>query len=46
MKVFISHSSHDKWVARQMSRMLVQKGHVTFLDEKDIKTGDSIDSDI
>ena len=46
MKVFISHSSHDKWVARQMSRLLEQTGHQTFLDEKDIVTGDSIDSTI
>lgn len=46
MKVFISHSSYDKWVARQISFQLNQKGHTTFLDEKDIKTGDSIDSSI
>lgn len=43
MKVFISHSSHDKWVARQISRLLESAGHDTFLDEKDIRTGDSID---
>jgi hypothetical protein len=46
MKVFISHSSYDKWIARQMSRLLEQSGHTTFLDEKDIKTGDSIDTAI
>lgn len=44
MKIFISHSSHDKWVARQMSRLLERAGHKTFLDEKDIKTGDVIGS--
>ena len=46
MKVFISHSAYDKWVARQMSRLLEGAGHTTFLDEKDIKTGDSIDTAI
>ena len=43
MKVFISHSSTDKWVARQISRLIEADGHTTFLDEKDIKTGESID---
>lgn len=46
MKIFVSHSSHDKWVARQISRLLEGEGHQTFLDEKDIKTGDSIDASI
>lgn len=46
MKVFISHSSHDKWVARQIATQLKERGHATFLDEKDIKTGDSIDDSI
>jgi hypothetical protein len=46
MKIFISHSSYDKWVARQISRQLEEQRHQTFLDEKDIKTGDSIDASI
>ena len=46
MKIFISHSSHDKWVARQISKMLEADAHETFLDEKDIKTGDSINKEI
>ena len=46
MRIFISHSSYDKWVARQISHRLIEKGHATFLDEKDIKTGDSIDTEI
>ncbi|HEV7747163.1 MAG TPA: toll/interleukin-1 receptor domain-containing protein [Pyrinomonadaceae bacterium] len=46
MKIFISHSSHDKWVARQISERLVALGHETFLDEKDLRTGESIDSKI
>src|SRR6267378_5040048 len=46
MKIFISHSSYDKWTARQISRQLEDQQHQTFLDEKDIKTGDSIDASI
>jgi hypothetical protein len=46
MKVFISHSSIDNWVAGQISNCLLRRGHKTFLDEKDIKTGDSIDKAI
>jgi hypothetical protein len=46
MKIFISHSSHDKWVARQISSVLIADGHQTFLDEKDIVTGESIDAAI
>ena len=46
MKIFISHSSHDKWVARQISGQLIALSHTTFLDEKDIRTGESIDSKI
>ncbi len=42
MKIFISHSSYDKWIARQLSSQLTDRGHETFLDEKDIDTGDSI----
>lgn len=46
MKIFISHSSRDKWIARQLSALLKEAGHTSFLDEKDIKTGDSIDASI
>jgi hypothetical protein len=46
LKLFISHSSHDKWAARQISRILEDDGHTTFLDEKDIKSGESIDESI
>ena len=46
MKMFISHSSYDKWIARQISNLLEADGHTTFLDEKDIKTGESIDESI
>ncbi|HEX6206240.1 MAG TPA: toll/interleukin-1 receptor domain-containing protein [Solirubrobacterales bacterium] len=43
MKVFISHSSTDKWIARQIARELETRGINAFLDEKDIQTGDSIE---
>jgi hypothetical protein len=43
MKVFISHSSTDKWIARQIATELEARGIDAFLDEKDIQTGDSIE---
>lgn len=46
MKVFISHSSLDQWIARMIARDLEVRGIVTFLDEKDIETGESIDDSI
>jgi len=46
MKVFISHSSTDKWIARQICSQLETRGVETFLDEKDIETGDSINHSI
>lgn len=46
MKIFISHSSKDKWAARRISDDLISLGAETFLDEKDIVTGQSIDQSI
>lgn len=46
MKIFISHSSQDKWIARRISADLEGFGVTTFLDEKDIETGESIDASI
>ena len=46
MKVFISHSSRDKWIARKLSEEINSLGCKTFLDEKDIETGESIDETI
>lgn len=44
--VFISHSTKDRWIARQMAHLLEEKGEEyrvrTFLDEKNIEGGDSI----
>ena len=42
MKVFISHSSKDKPFARKLDAALVSNGVDVFLDEKEIKIGDSI----
>lgn len=48
--VFISHSSKDKWIARQMARLIEERGEdqevKTFLDEKDVEGGDSIPEEI
>lgn len=46
MKIFISHSSVDQWVARRISQDLIDLGIDTFLDEKDIETGQSIDDTV
>jgi len=46
VKVFISHSSLDKWIARRISQDLEALGATTFLDEKDLETGDSVDDAI
>jgi len=43
VKIFLSHSSKDKWAARRIARDLEDRGATVFLDEKDIKTGESLD---
>ena len=44
--VFISHSSKDRWIARQMAAIIERKakryGVRTFLDEVDLEGGDRI----
>lgn len=44
--VFISHSTKDRWIARQIANLLEERGRKygvkTFLDERDIAVGDSI----
>lgn len=48
--VFISHSTKDRWIARQMAALIEEGGQEygvkTFLDEKDIAGGDSIPDSI
>jgi hypothetical protein len=46
VKTFISHSSRDKWIARKLSEEITELGCETFLDEKDIETGETIDEEI
>lgn len=41
-KIFISYSSSDRWVAKQLFQVLENEGHQPILDEKDIRSGDSI----
>ncbi len=40
MRVFVSHGSHDSWIARQMEHCIKECGAETFLDVNDIATGD------
>lgn len=46
MKIFLSHSSKDKKIVRQISRALESQGYKTWLDENDILIGDSITNEI
>ncbi len=45
-QVFISHSSEDTWVARQLSQIIQGFGASTFLDEADIEYGDDFENRI
>jgi hypothetical protein len=38
-KVFISHGSHDSWVAAQIAKTVRETGATVFLDETDIPKG-------
>jgi hypothetical protein len=48
--VFISHSSKDRWIAKQMAATIDRKGKRhgirTFLDEKDLEAGATIPEEI
>lgn len=48
--VFISHSTRDRWIAKQIANLIEEKGRQfrvkTFLDEKDIEGGDLIPESI
>ena len=41
--VFISHGWHDRWVAKQMARIVREAGAVPFIDIFDIQKGDRIE---
>ena len=45
-RVFVSHSSTDAWVAKQLSGHLERCGAETFLDVNDIEHGDDFDEAI
>ncbi|MFM9068279.1 MAG: toll/interleukin-1 receptor domain-containing protein [Planctomycetota bacterium] len=45
-KVFISHSSKDTWVAKQIAWHVSACGANTFLDESDIEYGDDFENKI
>ena len=44
--VFISHSSTDTWVARQLARRIGECGARAFLDEAEIDVGADFEEDI
>ena len=44
LKIFISHSSRDRWIAQRLATDLQNLGLETFLDEKDLEAGDDLDS--
>ena len=41
-RVFISHATHDKWIAKILCEKLEETGADTFRDDRDIEGGDSI----
>jgi hypothetical protein len=45
-RIFISHSSKDSWVARQIGAEIRRRGAETFLDETDIAHGDDFEEAI
>jgi hypothetical protein len=45
-RVFVSHSSVDTWVARQLAIHIRTNGADTFLDEADIQAGDDFEDEI
>ena len=45
-RVFISHSSRDTWVAKQIAAHVRRAGAETFLDEADLDHGDDFDDEI
>ncbi len=44
--VFISHSSRDTWVAKQLAREISNLGAIPFLDEDEIDVGADFEEDI
>jgi hypothetical protein len=44
--VFISHSTRDTWVAKQIAEHVTRCGAKPFLDEADIEVGDDFEREI
>ncbi|MEK6302007.1 MAG: toll/interleukin-1 receptor domain-containing protein [Acidobacteriota bacterium] len=44
--VFISHSSRDTWIARQIARHISNAGATPFLDEADVEVGEDFEQNI
>jgi TIR domain len=44
--VFISHSSPDTWVAKQIAREIEKRGATPFLDEAEVDAGADFEEDI
>lgn len=44
--VFVSHSSRDTWVAKQIAREISFCGATPFLDESEIEVGDDFEANI
>lgn len=42
-RVFVSHSSRDTWIARQIADHISRCGASVFLDEADVEHGDDFD---
>lgn len=45
-RVFVSHGWHDRWIARQMARLIQEAGAEPFIDIFDISKGDRIEDRI
>lgn len=45
-RVFISHGWHDRWIAKQMARLIEDVGATPFIDIFDVKKGERIESKI
>jgi hypothetical protein len=44
--IFVSHSSADTWVARQIAREIKARGGTPFLDEAQVEAGADFEEDI
>jgi TIR domain len=44
--IFVSHSSSDTWVAKQIAREIEARGGTPFLDEAEVDAGADFEEDI